>query len=163
MTEVGMSMLAIILIVAAILFLVAELFLPTHGLLGIGSAVCAIAAVVMVMRINTMLGLLCAIALLIISPYAVYRLIKAYPSTPVGKRVLLAKPAVKDSPSVDAALLGATGKAITILRPAGVAEINGKRVDCVSEGDVIDAGRQVTVVSLSNGRVVVRQTAATPV
>lgn len=161
MTVVGMTILAIILVAAAIVFMVAELFLPTHGVLGIAGILCAAAAVVLVMWVNPMLGMLCAIVLLIVAPIAVYRLVKAYPTTPVGKRVLLEQPAAAPVPAISANLLGARGRTITFLRPAGVVEINGRRVDCVSEGDVIDADKTVIVVSLSNGRVVVRESTDT--
>lgn len=157
MTAVSMSILAIILISAAIVLLVAEVFLPSFGILGIGSGLCAIAAVVLVSWVNPTLGVICAIVLLVISPFAIYRIIKVYPTTAVGKRVLLEQP-VSAEPvfNQQSSLLGKQGRAITILRPAGVAEIDGKRVDCVSEGDIIEPGKSVIVVSLSNGRVIVR-------
>ena len=60
-------------------------------------------------------------------------------------------------------LLGEIGVALTTLRPAGSAMIDGKRVDVVSEGSFIEKGQTVKVVSIEGLRVVVRpieQTAA---
>lgn len=54
-------------------------------------------------------------------------------------------------------LLGEEGVSITPLRPAGSAEINGMRVDVVSEGGFIPSGTKVQVVQIEGTRVVVRQ------
>lgn len=56
-------------------------------------------------------------------------------------------------------LAGATGRTITDLRPSGVAEIEGQRVDVVSAGDYIPAGTAITVVADEQYRRVVRRVA----
>ncbi len=53
-------------------------------------------------------------------------------------------------------LLGAKGLSTTTLRPSGIAEINGKRVDVVSDGGYIQAHTPVEVVRVEGGKVVVR-------
>lgn len=54
-------------------------------------------------------------------------------------------------------LLHRTGVAITQLRPSGAAYINGKRVDVISEGALIDRGASLKVVAVEGMRVVVRE------
>ncbi len=54
-------------------------------------------------------------------------------------------------------LLGKSGTTVTSLRPAGMALIDGKKVDVVSVGDFIDKEEPVTVVEVSGNRVVVRR------
>ncbi len=54
-------------------------------------------------------------------------------------------------------LLGAEGVAITTLRPAGTAEINGKRVDVVTDSEFIEHGKPVIVAAVEGMRVVVRE------
>ena len=54
-------------------------------------------------------------------------------------------------------LLHRTGVAITQLRPLGAAFINGKRVDVISQGALIDRGASIIVVSVEGMRVVVRE------
>ncbi|MDP6126432.1 MAG: NfeD family protein [Candidatus Latescibacteria bacterium] len=54
------------------------------------------------------------------------------------------------------ALIGKTGAAVTMLRPAGVAAIDGVKYDVVTEGGVIDSGVQLVVVEVTGNRVVVR-------
>jgi membrane-bound serine protease (ClpP class) len=61
------------------------------------------------------------------------------------------------APQSEGRWLGRTGRASSALRPAGIAEIDGERVDVVSEGEWIDAGRRVEVTRVEGGRIVVRQ------
>lgn len=53
-------------------------------------------------------------------------------------------------------LIGKTGTAISELRPVGVAEILGERVDVTSEGGFLPPGTPVTVVHAEGMRLVVR-------
>ncbi len=54
-------------------------------------------------------------------------------------------------------LLNGTGTALTQLRPSGIADINGQRVDVVTEGDLIERGAQIKVVAVEGARIVVRE------
>jgi membrane-bound serine protease (ClpP class) len=85
---------------------------------------------------------------------------KLFPRTPLGKRMIVEGPtfahdtAATDPRSRD--LLGKSGRAVSTLRPAGIADIEGRRVDCVADGELLDAGTEVTVVRVDGNRVVVR-------
>jgi membrane-bound serine protease (ClpP class) len=59
----------------------------------------------------------------------------------------------------DQSLIGRQGTAMTVLRPAGKAQIDDEFVDVVSEGPFISAGRRIEVLSVSGNRVVVREIA----
>jgi membrane-bound serine protease (ClpP class) len=52
-------------------------------------------------------------------------------------------------------LVGRTGPAATVLRPAGAIEIDGERIDVVTEGEFIAAGTEVRVLYVRGSRVVV--------
>jgi len=52
-------------------------------------------------------------------------------------------------------LVGKRGKALSKLRPAGVATIEGKRLDVVTVGDYIDAGEEIEIVRIDGNRVIV--------
>lgn len=52
--------------------------------------------------------------------------------------------------------LGKTGTAITPLRPTGVVEIEGERIEVVTEGEFIAAGSDVRVVAMDRRRYFVR-------
>ena len=65
------------------------------------------------------------------------------------------------SAPTDHALVGLRGRALTPLRPAGVAEIaadaGARRVDVVSQGTFVSAGAEVEVVGVRGSRVEVRE------
>jgi membrane-bound serine protease (ClpP class) len=60
-------------------------------------------------------------------------------------------------PEQDRLQLGRTGTALSPLRPAGVADIDGARVDVVSDGGFIEAGVEIEVTRVDGNRVVVRE------
>jgi len=53
-------------------------------------------------------------------------------------------------------VLGKTGHAVSFLRPAGKARIDGRVVDVVSDGPFIPEGSEIEVVQVTGNRVVVR-------
>lgn len=58
--------------------------------------------------------------------------------------------------------LGKTGVAMTPLRPTGVAEIEGERIEVVTEGEFIASGSRVRVVAMDRRRFFVRLADAIP-
>lgn len=82
---------------------------------------------------------------------------------PFGRRMILdtglaADKGYASGPESDMRWLGKRGVAHSMLRPAGIADIEGERVDVVSNGEMIDAGRPIEVIRVDGNRVVVRQT-----
>jgi membrane-bound serine protease (ClpP class) len=80
---------------------------------------------------------------------------------PWGRRLVLegglsATEGYASPPQADQRWLGRQGRAVTVLRPAGIAEIEGERVDVVSDGAMIDAGSAVRVTRVDGNRIVVR-------
>lgn len=54
--------------------------------------------------------------------------------------------------------VGHTGVTKTVLRPAGIAEFDGVKLNVVSEGDFIPAGKTIEVERVEGNRIVVRET-----
>jgi len=54
------------------------------------------------------------------------------------------------------AFAGKTGEALTDLRPGGAAALDGRRVDVVTNGELVPRGTPVTVIKVEGNRVVVR-------
>jgi membrane-bound serine protease (ClpP class) len=57
-------------------------------------------------------------------------------------------------------LVGRYGVTITNLRPSGMANIEGERLDVVSDGEFIDVGAKVQVLSVEGRRVLVKEVKA---
>mgnify|MGYP005850030987 CR=1 FL=1 len=51
--------------------------------------------------------------------------------------------------------VGETGLALTVLRPAGAADFDGKRIDVVTEGVFLPAGVKIKVIRIEGNRVIV--------
>jgi len=88
-------------------------------------------------------------------------MLRLLPRTPLGHRLVLdqglsAREGYASAPDTDHRLLGRTGRASTPLHPAGIAQIDGERVDVVSTGDPIDVDEAIEVVRVDGNRVVVR-------
>ena len=84
------------------------------------------------------------------------------PRVPIGRRLMLetalgAEEGYASAPDRDLSRLGRAGHALSPLRPAGFADIDGERIDVVSEGEMIEAGAPVVVTRVDGNRIVVRR------
>lgn len=155
--------LAYALIFLGLLLMAAEMLLPTGGIifvLGIGGMVAGLA---MVFNTSTTHGLVTTIAVFVLIPILGPVLVYYWPKTSMGKKFFLAGP---DEDATIASmpvhlelegLRGRYGKTVSALRPSGVAEFDGRRVDTISEGEMIDPGQWVRCIEVRAGRVIVRQ------
>ncbi|MBI4585768.1 MAG: hypothetical protein HY717_17290 [Planctomycetes bacterium] len=129
-----------------------EIFIPSGGILGLLSMACTGFAVFGFFYQGKSF-----IAMVSLAGFLVYTIAILYL---VLRRVTFkAALSPQTSTSVDErteGLLGKEGVALTPLRPAGVALIQGKRVDVVTIGDFVEKDIPVRVVEISGNRVVVR-------
>jgi membrane-bound serine protease (ClpP class) len=91
-----------------------------------------------------------------------FAFVRALPRLPFGRRLVLETGIAADQGYVSAPeshrrWLGQTGTAISPLRPAGIAEFDGARVDVVSDGGFVDAGSPIEVTRVDGNRIVVRR------
>ncbi|HXV81899.1 MAG TPA: NfeD family protein [Candidatus Binatia bacterium] len=89
-------------------------------------------------------------------------LLRFLPRLPFGRRLILqtdlsAGEGYASASADDASWLGKSGISLTPLRPAGIADIDGQRVDVVSDGEYIESGLPITVSRVDGNRIVVRR------
>ncbi len=87
---------------------------------------------------------------------------KLLPHSPLGRRLFLDEEASKAAGYVSESeelntLTGCEGVAESDLRPAGIAQINGKRIDVMADGDFIKSGSRIRVTAANSNRVMVVQ------
>lgn len=75
---------------------------------------------------------------------------------PGGRKLVLASVLAGDGRVLSGFAPGSRGIALTPLRPAGIASVDGKRVDVVSQGEFVESGQPVEIVRDDGHRVVVR-------
>lgn len=147
----------IALVLCGLLLVVAEIFLP-GGILGLVGAGCLIAAAVMAFRsFGPVGGAMFAMAEIAFGAVVILQAVRWIPNTRLGKGLVL-RAAVEGSASAtdNERLLGKEGVALTQLRPAGAARIDGHRHDVITEGGLIRAGTRLKVIAVEGMRVVVR-------
>ena len=154
----GALIIPIILQLAAIIVLIAEIFIPTGGILGIITACLFGYSLFLVFTISPSLGMLFVGLDFILVPVVLLMGIKQLARSPVALKTELSKANGYSAQNADlSSLMGLTGKALSDLRPAGVGSIDGNRVDVVSRGEYIDKGAGFIVHAVEGNRVVVRQ------
>lgn len=153
--------LVILLAVAGIILIMLELHVfPGHGISGIAGALALIAAVFLAFGgIPFVFVTAQALAIaIVLSALAFWLASRVFPESAWLRRIVLA---AEQGPDYVASadyrtLVGKTGIATSYLRPAGVASIDGRRIDVLTEGDFVSAGTAVTVTRVEGARVFVR-------
>jgi membrane-bound ClpP family serine protease len=149
----------VVLIIVGFLLLAAEVFVP--GLvLGLLGGLCLSGAVVIAFAYyDPVTGSLVFVGVCALTVGGFLGWMAAFPRTAIGRKIMLQKShrqgiGGKASP---ADLLGAQGRSLTPLRPAGTASIGGRKVDVVAESDFIASDEPIVVVREEGLRVVVRK------
>ena len=180
---------AIGLMALAAAFLFAEFLIPSAGLLGIGAAMAAIAALVLAYSESLTAGLAMTGVLAVGTPILLMTAIRVWPYTPIGRRILNLPPleheddlrggdelesdeglgqrserrrGLWDLENPYRSLLGKVGVARTNLLPSGQIEIEGKKYDAVALGMAVDSGQFVEVSSVDAGKIRVKLTSRRP-
>jgi len=147
----------IVLVVIGFLMIAAETCIPGMVLGVIGTLCLIIAVILCYSAFGPLMGTMAfaILAVLLIAGFFIW--LRIFPHTAIGKKLTLPSQPSRGNSTAAPALLGATGQALTPLRPAGTALIGGERVDVVAESGMIDSGSNVEVVLQEGLRVVVRQ------
>lgn len=153
------GILEILLFIAGVVLIVMELYTPGIGIFGIAGLISIFASIFF--TLGGGLAALNILAMSLVAAIIVFLLILRWlPSSKLWSRLVL-----KDSEhSINGYVssqdytefLNKTGIVTSLLRPAGVIEIEGRLLDVVSEGQFIEPGITVKVVSVTGNRIVVR-------
>ncbi len=142
------------LLLAGFVLIGLEIFIP-GGILGIFGSVAWIAAAVVGWRFfPDPWNMVSAMALLAIGILTFVVWIRYFPKSRVGRSLSLqVSGATYKSHKATDLPVGTEGKALSTLRPSGIAVFDGKRIDVVAGGEWIDAGEAVKISSTSGGHV----------
>jgi membrane-bound serine protease (ClpP class) len=154
---------ALVLIGVGALLLVAEVLVPTGGILVVGSLMFFAVAVGIILYYGSAVeGAVAITALAIGLPLSGYAAVSAWRRlslTDELERAAAARvPAAVDADTVK----GRVGKTVSPMRPSGTVEIDGKRHDALTEGTMLEAGVWVRCVDVKRGQVIVRALEAQP-
>lgn len=168
--------LEILLFLGGVFFLLMEmLVLPGFGIFGLGGGAMILAAIVLagtttwlprtedeLSQLRTSLAVV--VGGFVVALAAAMALRRYLPHAPILRDIILPAPSDKELIEREhrealadfTTLIGHQGTASTNLMPAGKATIEGRMIDVIADGDVIDRGTPVEVVSVRGTRVMVR-------
>lgn len=148
----------IILQLLGVVVIIAEFILPSGGVLSI-AAFCLIAYSLyhVFTYVTPMSGMAFVVADIIMIPIVLVIGLKLLAKSPVTLRTSLSRSdGVQSQDSEFEHYFNKEGTAVTDLRPAGKATIEGNRIDVVTRGDYIEKGSPIFVVTVEGNQVIVR-------
>ncbi len=153
-----------LLFTVGLLLLVADIFLPSHGILTAASVAALMYAVYLTFQISNSAGFVSIVSLLLVVPTILVVAVKHWHRTPIGRRISPPNPTLTEQDRLPVVnlkeLVGATGRSSTTLRPVGICVFNGQRIECTAESGMISANVLVEAVKIVDRTVVVRPVAS---
>jgi membrane-bound serine protease (ClpP class) len=159
----------LLLVTVGVLLIALEVFvLPGTTLAGIAGVIAVVAGLSMTLvgagaTFAVIVGALGRVAIaLLLAMAGTFALLRVLPRLPFGRRLVLATGMEANlgyvsTPEGDHRWRKRLGIAVSPLRPAGIAEIDGTRVDVVSDGGFIEPGAAIEVTRVDGNRIVVRR------
>lgn len=157
---------AILLLMVGFALIVAEIFLPSGGLILIMCVIAFVASFWCAMKawygVSPTIFSIYVAAVVLLIPSVIIGTFNIFPRTPMGKRLIGAPTTEEVTPYIEeqahlASLIGRIGKTVSPLIPGGLVSVDGERLHAFSEGVLIDAGVDVEIMDVRGTRVVVRE------
>ena len=156
----GLALLAL-----AALLIASEVFIPSAGIISALAAISAISGVACLFKHSTTWGFVGIGMVVLFGPLLFFGLVNIWRNTALGRKAIgapteeevLAKSQEAESDRQRlAALIGAEGVTLTDLRPVGLAEINGERLEVFAETRLIERGTRVKITIAEANQIKVR-------
>ncbi len=157
----GWLLFAVFLYAACAVLIVAEVFVPSWGLLATLSLLCLAGGIAIFFNYSLVAGCLGVVVAVIMVPTLLALAYRVFPHTRFGRQATLTPvvrepgEAIPDAETL-AELLGRVGRVITPLRPVGMCDFDGKRLESVSESGYVPKGQMVKVIRVEGTQLTVR-------
>ena len=146
----------IVTFLCGILAMFVEIFIP-GGILGLLGLLAVLGSILWAFAEgNTTLGVSLLVATIAFAPVFLY----------LWKHFVGHIFALKDDPSqtstlpTPADIVGVVGESVTALRPSGVARVDGRRLDVVTRGEMLEKGTPIVIIEMAGNRIVVKEQTA---
>ncbi len=152
-------LLPVILQLLGILVTIAEIILPSAGILSImATCLFGYSLYLVYTEISPLAGTVFVLADILIIPVLIYTGLKFLARSPATLNTILSsKDGVTSQSSDQQQYLGCQGYAITDLRPSGAAHINDERLDVVTRGEYIEKQTEITVIAVKGNQIIVKR------
>jgi membrane-bound serine protease (ClpP class) len=162
MDPLSYLILGLILIGVGFLMSAVELVFPS-GLFLVMAAAGMVIGVVLTFFYDTTVGVIVLASVFVAAPAFGGVLLHYWPKTPFGRQFLGGEGGAAEATLGSEGvykdlekLRGRYGKTLSDLRPAGMVDFDGRRIDTVTEGMLVAAGTWVRCIDVKAGRVIVR-------
>ena len=139
-----LPLIVVLMAVGLVLLFLEVAIIPGFGVAGVSAILCLLGGAV-VAWLN--FGAVWGVGSVVLSGGLSIGMIALAPRTRAGRELVLKDSITAQIGASSSAIEGKVGVAVTPLRPSGAAEIEGRRVDVVTDGVFVDAGARVRVVS----------------
>lgn len=149
---------AILLLGLGLALVVAEVLFPSFGVLAILATAAIAGAIGLAFHESTDTGINFLIATALLVPAMILVGLKLFPRSPFGRRMVVGGLSFESKAATDErdlSLVGREGVVEAPCRPAGLARIDGRRVDVVTRGEWLQPGERVRVSEVRGNRVVI--------
>ena len=151
---------AIILFLVGFFLLLAEIFLiPGFGLTGISGIIAILTSIFLTFGniIQATYSILIALGFTIVG---FFLLIRYIPATRTWRKFILFTKQEKELGYTvgiknSKRLIGKEGIAITPLRPSGMVEVNGEKLNAITRGEYVDSNTKIKIISVEGNKIVV--------
>ena len=154
-------LLAVFLYLVAAALIIAEIFIPSVGIISLFATAAFIAGITIFFKYSMTAGVVGVIIAIFMIPAVLTFAYKLLPKTRFGKTVILSPPqremgdAIPDTDNLKE-MMGQTGVVITPLRPVGMCDFAGKRLECVAESGYVENETNVQVIRVEGTQLTVR-------
>ncbi len=160
------SLIAILALVVTLMLFVAEIFLPSGGLIAVLALTCMASSVWAAWMAwwgtSPTLWWTYIASVIILIPTTVGFAVKFFPNTSWGKKIIHELPTLEEVTGFQQetahlqSLIGKTGKTQTLLNPSGFVLVDHERLHCESQGMIIETQTDVEVIAVEGARLVVK-------
>lgn len=153
---------AAILLIVGLSLVMAEIFVPSGGIIGFLSFTSIVASIVLAFaKGGGTAGVIFLTIACLAVPMALAAAFRFLPDTPMGKRLLPSIPTTEEvMPDSEQRrwlqqLVGKVGRAKSKMLPSGAVTVDGQTVDAMSQGIPIEPGQAVKIIEVRGAMVVV--------
>jgi len=154
-----MNFVWLILLIIGFALVVVEMYVPGFGFPGITGTICLIAGVALYARTDIVAWLVMTVIIVSLLCVALSISIRSAAKGRLAKsKLVLNEVSTSEVGENDLSYyVGKTGCATTVLRPAGLGEFEGVKLNILSDGEYIPEGAQITVTRVEGNRIFVRK------
>ena len=149
---------ALVMLIVGYALLVVEMYVPGFGLPGIsGIALVGVGTIMAAMHFGTLTAVALLLVIIAVLAVLISWLLRSAAKGDVAKSKLFLhqKEELREQQDMQV-LVGHEGRTLSVLRPSGIGDFDGVRLNVVTEGEFIENGVAIRIARVEGGKIVVK-------